>query len=107
MKRIIEVEEIVNVHHQIFVDYDCEEQLDDALNGETVLFDCLEDFVNNLQDCGINVVEVNENYSEDVESVEYYDDEEWNEERKIQVKSQPTEPRKYGSAGRDIMKDCF
>lgn len=79
MRRIIEVEEIVNAHHQIFVDYDCEEQLDDALNGETVLFDCLEDFVNNLQDCGVNVVEVNENYSEDVESVEYYDDEEWNE----------------------------
>lgn len=79
MKRIIEVEEIVNIRHQIFVDYDCEEQLDDAINGKAVPFDCLEDFVNNLEDCGVNVVEVNKNYFEYVESVEYYGDEEWDD----------------------------
>lgn len=104
MKRVIEVEEIVNVHHQIFVDCDCEEQLNNVRNGEIALLDCLDDFVYNLQDHGINVVKVKENYLENVISVEYYDDEEWVEEQKIQVKNQPPEPRKYGSVGRDIME---
>lgn len=74
MKRIIEVEEIVKVHHQIYVEYDDEEQLDDALNDVAVGIYDLDDFVGNLEGYGIKVNEINENYSEEPESIEYFDD---------------------------------
>lgn len=74
MKRIIEVEEIVKVHHQIYVEYGDEEQLDDALNDDVVKIDNLDDFIDNLGDYGIKVCEINENCSEETDSIEYYDD---------------------------------
>ena len=74
MKRIIEVEEIVKVHHQIYVEYGDEEQLDDALNDDVIKINNLDDFIDNLGDYGIKVCEINENYSEETDSIEYYDD---------------------------------
>lgn len=74
MKRIVEVEEIVKIHHQIFVDYDSDEELDDALDTSDAHSNSLEDYVMSLQKCGIKVTKTNENYSEETDSVEYYDD---------------------------------
>lgn len=44
MKHIIEVEEIVSVHHQIYVDYNNEEQLDNFLDDENNQTYDLDDF---------------------------------------------------------------
>ena len=74
MNRIIEVEELVKIHHQVYVEYDNEGQLDNALNDKTVGVYDLDDFVENLQDYGIKVTKINENYSEELESIEYFDD---------------------------------
>ena len=74
MNRIIEVEELVEIHHQVYVEYDNEEQLDDALNDKIVNVYNLDDFVENLQDYGIKVNKINENYSEELKSIEYFDD---------------------------------
>lgn len=74
MKRIVEVEEIVKIHHQIYVEYDRDNRLVYAIENEKIRISSLDDFINNLVNYGINVTKVNENYSEDVESIEYYDD---------------------------------
>lgn len=74
MERIVEVEEIVKIHHQIYVEYGDEEQLDDALSNDTVNIYNMDDFINNLRNYGINITGINENYSEDLDSIEYFDD---------------------------------
>ena len=73
MNRIIELEEIVKVHHQIYVEYDNEEQLDNAINDEITLICNIDDFIDNLEDYGIRVNKINRNYSEETDSIEYYD----------------------------------
>lgn len=74
MNRIIEVEELVKIHHQIYVEYNEEKQLDDALNDNTIDICNMDDFIDNLEDYRIKVCKVNENYLEENGFIEYYDD---------------------------------
>lgn len=74
MKRIIEVEEVVSIHHQIFVEYNNEKQLGDFLDDENNQIYDLDDFIVNLEKRGISVNEVNNNYLEETVSIEYFDD---------------------------------
>lgn len=73
MLRTIELEETVKVRHKIYVEYDNERQLDSALRT-TGGVNRLDDYIQHLKWCGIKVNNLNENYSEDTDSVEYYDD---------------------------------
>lgn len=73
MLRTIELEETVRVHHKIYVEYDNEQQLDSALRTAGSI-DRLDDYIRHLKWCGIKVNNLNENYSEGTDSIEYYDD---------------------------------
>lgn len=73
MLRTIELEETTRVHHKIYVEYDNEEQLDSALRT-TGDIDMLDDYIRHLKWYGIKVNSLNENCSEVIDSVEYYDD---------------------------------
>ena len=72
MKREIIFEETVKYQHRIIVEYNNEEELDEALDhteGCHNLDECIEAIEKILP---IDVVD--ENYSEDVDGIEYYDD---------------------------------
>lgn len=73
MLRTIEVEEIVKIYHKIYVEYDNEEQLKNALNSTICMF-TLDDFVENLINCGIKVKNGLEDYTEETDSIDYFDD---------------------------------
>lgn len=72
MKRAIIFEETVKVQHRIIVDYENEDQLDEAISNTEGL--------NNLDDCVdaidsvVHVCSVDENWAEDSDDFEYYDD---------------------------------
>lgn len=72
MKRIVEVEETVHVRHQIYIECDSLEQLDEALDRACGCFN-LDDFVDALDQI-VHVNEVNENYFEETEDIDYFDD---------------------------------
>lgn len=69
--RIIEVEETVKFRHQIFVVYNDEEELDRAI--ENMEGDYLDDVVDSIGNY-VTVTNVNENYYEDSDGIEYFDD---------------------------------
>lgn len=69
--RIIEVEETVKFRHQIFVAYNDEEDLDMAI--ENMEGDYLDDIVESIG-YYVTVTDVNKNYYEDSDGIEYYDD---------------------------------
>ena len=69
--RIIEVEETVKFRHQIFVAYNDEEELDMAI--ENMEGDHLDDIVESIGDY-VTVTDVNRNYFEDSDGIEYFDD---------------------------------
>lgn len=73
MKHIIEVEETVKVRHQIIVDIESDDDVQEALNAVQDNCGSLDDFVEAI-DSVITVLEVNEEYYADTESVEYFDD---------------------------------
>lgn len=72
MKRIVEVEETVHVRHQIYIECDSLEQLDKALDRACRCFN-LDDFVDALDQI-VHVNEVNEDYFEETEDIDYFDD---------------------------------
>lgn len=72
MLRTIELEEIVRVHHKICVEYDNEEVLNNILNDYSAY--TLDEYIAKLDDYGIKVKDICENYTEGTDSVEYYDD---------------------------------
>lgn len=69
--RIIEVEGTVKFRHQIFVVYNDEEELDRAI--ENMEGDYLDDVVDSIGNY-VTVTNVNENYYEDSDGIEYFDD---------------------------------
>lgn len=69
--RIIEVEETVKFRHQIFVAYNDEEELDMTI--ENMEGDYLDDIVESIGDY-VTVTDVNRNYFEDSDGIEYFDD---------------------------------
>lgn len=69
--KIIEVEETVKFRHQIFVAYNDEEDLDMAI--ENMEGDYLDDIVESI-DNYVTVTDVNKNYFEDSDGIEYFDD---------------------------------
>lgn len=69
--RIIEVEETVKFRHQIFVAYNDEEEFDRAI--ENMEGDHLDDIVDSIGNY-VTVTNVNENYYEDSDGIEYFDD---------------------------------
>ncbi|MGN0246945.1 MAG: hypothetical protein ACI4DK_13405 [Lachnospiraceae bacterium] len=73
MKWIIEVEETVKMRHQIIVDIDNEGQLEKALDNAGDYCTSLDDFVDAVADV-IPVLEINEEYYAETDSVEYFDD---------------------------------
>lgn len=70
-RRIIEVEETVKFRHQIFVAYNDEEELDMAI--ENMEGDYLDDIVESIGNY-VTVTDINENYFEDSDGIEYSDD---------------------------------
>ena len=70
-KRIIELEETVEVRHQIVVAYNDEEELDRAI--ENFEGDNLDDIVESIGNY-VTVTDVNEEYYEESEGFEYFDD---------------------------------
>lgn len=72
MKRAIIFEETVKVQHRIIVDYENEDQLDEAISNTEGLND-LDDCVDAI-DAVIHVCSIDENWAEDSDGLEYYDD---------------------------------
>lgn len=71
-RRIIEVQETRLVNHQIYVEYEDEDDLEIACNyidGEDSLDDVVAE-INNY----VTVTDVNRNYFEDSDGIEYCDD---------------------------------
>lgn len=72
MKRSIIFEETVKVQHLIIVDYDNEDELDEAIEAT--------DYCQSLDDCvdiigkHLSIHSVTEEYSVDGDGIEYYDD---------------------------------
>lgn len=79
MRRVIEVEETVKVRHQIFVDVYNDEQIEEAIKYAGDYCSTLDDYVLCIEEI-IPVVEINEEYYIDTESVEYFDDYEVDDE---------------------------
>lgn len=71
-RRIIEVQETWLVTHQIYVEYEDEDDLEVACNYIDDK-DSLDDVVAEIGDY-VTVTEVNENYSEDSDGIVYLDD---------------------------------
>ena len=71
-RRIIEVQETLLVTHQIYVEYEDEDDLKVACNYIDEK-DSLDDVVEEIGDY-VTVTEVNENYSEDSDGIVYLDD---------------------------------
>ena len=74
MRHIIEIEETVKIRHLIVVDIMSEGQLEEALdsvNGCCIYN--IDEYADAISDV-IPVLEVNENYFSDTESIEYFDD---------------------------------
>lgn len=78
MRRIIEVEEIVRHRHQICVEYESEEQLDDAIQYADDS-NSLDGYLLDLEKY-VEIVYVNEDWSYDCDGVEYFDDYDENED---------------------------
>lgn len=70
-RRIIEVEETVKFRHQIFIAYNDEEELDMAI--ENMEGDYLDDIIESIGNY-VTVTDVNKNYYEDSDGIEYFDD---------------------------------
>ncbi len=73
MKWIIEVEEMVKVLHQVVVEIEDDSQIDEALNNVGNRCCDLDTFVDDISDI-IPIIEVNEEYYSETESLEYSDD---------------------------------
>ena len=74
MKRIIEVEETVKLRHQIFIEAENDEQITEAVNrAEENNCQNLDEYIDALAEV-ISVQDVNEDYYEETESIEYFDD---------------------------------
>jgi hypothetical protein len=74
MRHIIEVEETVKIRHLIVVDILSEGQLEEALNSVNGCYIYnIDEYADAISDV-VPVLEVNENYFSDTESIEYYDD---------------------------------
>lgn len=73
MKWIIEVEETVKIRHQIYVEAESDEQLDDVIGNMNSYYESLDDCLDNLDDA-ITILGVNNEHYEESEGVEYYDD---------------------------------
>lgn len=73
MRHIIEVEEIVKMHHQIIVDIDDEQQIDRALDNVDDYCTSLGSFIDLIADI-IPVLEINEECYAETDNVEYFDD---------------------------------
>ena len=71
-RRIIEVQETLLVTHQIYVEYEDDDDLEVACNYIDEK-DSLDDVVEEIGDY-VTVTEVNENYSEDSDGIVYLDD---------------------------------
>lgn len=71
-RRIIEVQETWKVNHQIYVEYEDEYDLSLACDC-TEEADYLDDFVAQISDY-VTVTDVNRNYFEDSDGIEYFDD---------------------------------
>ncbi len=71
MKRAIEFEETVKIRHQVIIECEYDKQINMVaeLDGE-----CFDDIRSRIADTGVRILVVNENYAEDIYSVEYYDD---------------------------------
>jgi hypothetical protein len=76
MKHIIEIEETVKIHHQIIVDIDDEQQINSVRYNADDYCTSLDDFVDSIADI-IPVLEVNEEYYSETDSIEYFDDYEY------------------------------
>ena len=72
MKRSIIFEETVKLQHRIIVDYENEEELDEAI-ANTEGCDSLDDCVGAIYSI-VHVCQVNESWAEDSDGIEYYDD---------------------------------
>lgn len=72
MNYIIEVEETVKLRHQIYVDIDTEDQIDDALGKVDDMCKSLDDFADQIGSV-IQVLAINENYYEETDTIEYFD----------------------------------
>ena len=70
-RRIIEVEETVKFRHQIFIAYNDEEELDMAI--ENMEGDYLDDIIESIGNY-VTVTDVNKNYYEDSDGIEYFGD---------------------------------
>ena len=71
-RRIIEVQETWMVTHQIYVEYEDEYDLSFACDY-TEEADSLDDFIAQISDY-VTVTDVNRNYFEDSDGIEYFDD---------------------------------
>lgn len=72
MKRSIILEETVKYQHRIVVNYKDESELDEAIQN-TEACNSLEDFVDAINEI-VPVCQVDEDWAEDVDGIEYYDD---------------------------------
>lgn len=79
MKHIIEVEETAKMRHQIVVEIETDDDVQDALDAVDDMCQNLDDFVSAIGSV-IPVIEVNEEYSAETESIEYFDDYTYGEE---------------------------
>ena len=85
MKRTIIFEKKVLVQQAISVEYESEEQLDEALDGITDTYGDIKNDIDGIayefeNTYGLKVLETNEEYDIEEEPLEYYDDFEEDEE---------------------------
>ena len=73
MRYIIEVEEMVRMIHQIVVDASSDAQIEEALENVSQRCESLDEFVDSISDV-VPVIEVNEEYYVETDSIKYYDD---------------------------------
>ena len=72
MKRTIIFEETLKIQHQVIVDCDDDDYLDNVLDDIEHTID-VDEAIYGLENAGINIESVNENYSEDGDGCEIYD----------------------------------
>ena len=73
MRYIIEVEEMVKMIHQVVVDASSDAQIEEALENVSRRCESLYEFVDSISNV-VPVIEVNEEYYVETDSIEYYDD---------------------------------
>ena len=73
MRHIIEVEETIKMRHQIIVDVENDEEVEEAIESVDGVVHSLDEFVEEIGK-KVNVYFVNEEYYAETEEVEYFDD---------------------------------